>query len=83
MCRNGSVRIIASDEDDFYTGLDPLLNPTFYIDEELSSGRLEICEEGVWRPVCRDVWDFTDASVACSQLGFARAGEEYYSNKLS
>ena len=75
VCMDRSVRIIAGDGDDFYNGLDSPLDPSFYINEELAAGRLEICEEGVWRPVCIDVFDYADASVACAQLGFSRAGE--------
>ncbi len=75
ICMNESVRIIAGDGDDFYNGLNPPLDSSFYIEEELAAGRLEICEEGVWRPVCIDVFDYADASVACAQLGFSRAGE--------
>ncbi len=75
MCADESVRIIAGDGDDFYTGLDTPLSPSFYNDHELAAGRLEICERGVWRAVCIDVLDYADASVACAQLGFSRAGK--------
>ena len=44
-------------------------------DDELAAGRLEICDGGVWKAICVHVWDFTEASVACGQLGFSRAGE--------
>ncbi len=77
LCTDGSVRIIAGDGDDFYNGQDlsDSLSPSFYIDDELAAGRLEICEEGVWRAVCIDVLDYPDASVACAQLGFSRSGK--------
>ena len=35
-------------------------------------GRIEICMNGVWGTVCGDSFNFTEASVACRQLGFSR-----------
>lgn len=34
-------------------------------------GRLEICVSNVWGTVCDNMWDTTDASVACKQLGYS------------
>jgi len=38
-----------------------------------NEGRLEIQIGGVWGTVCDDFWEFTDADIACKQLGFSRA----------
>ena len=42
-------------------------------DGELARGRVEVCSEGTFKPVCEDI-DFTAASVVCGQLGFSYYG---------
>ena len=40
-------------------------------------GRLEICMNNVWGTVCDNMFDATDAAVACRQLGYSEHSESY------
>ena len=37
-------------------------------------GRVEVCVNETWSTICSDLWDYEDASVACSQLGHSPYG---------
>ena len=74
LCEDFGVRIIVEDEVTFYSGHE-LKPSTYYIDNELAIGRIEICLREKWKPICEDFFTQADASVVCQQLGFSRAGK--------
>ena len=45
--------------------------------DDVRDGRVEICNNGIWRSVCANGWDDVDAD-ACSQLGYGKYGKNVH-----
>jgi hypothetical protein len=72
-CEEYSARIIIGEGEEV-TDYDSTRDMYYYIEGNLATGRIELCMNGVWSPVCQDVWTEADTSVACYQMGYSRFG---------
>ena len=72
-CDEGTLRLVVGDDYDYYQG-ETEYGDFYYIKDQLSRGRLEICIGGTFGAVCAESWDSAAASVACRQLGFSPYG---------
>ena len=77
-CVEGDVRlnpVTTGDITDYYAYPAQFTEENYFINDHLARGRVEICIGGRYRTICSDNWDYEDASVVCSQLGFSPYGE--------
>ena len=71
-CEDGAVRLVVGDDaEGFYQGYYSYdYDDTYYDKGQLTRGRVEVCIGGIYGTICFENWDYEDASVICSQLGF-------------
>ena len=74
-CVESSIRLIPNNDDTetFYSQEDSF-SDYYFIKDELSRGRVEVCISGEWRTICSQQWDNLDSSIVCRQLHFSSYG---------
>lgn len=47
----------------------------YFIKQQVSTGRVEVCIGGTYGTICDDGWGNEEASVICKQMGFSSYGK--------
>ena len=74
LCISGTVRLLLDGSDAFYGDND--VSAAYLYKDELTRGRVEICIDQEFIPICDDSWKLEAASVVCRQLGFSPYGND-------
>ena len=74
MCGQGVIRLTLDGDIDESVYLNDDIEDFYFIKDELARGRVEVCVGDRYGTVCADFWEYEDASVVCSQLGFSSYG---------
>ena len=75
MCEHGAVRLTLDGDIEDSVYMNNNIGDFYFIKDELARGRVEVCVGDRYGTVCGDMWNFTDASVVCRQLGFSPYGK--------
>ena len=74
MCEQGVIRLTLDGDIENSVYLNDDIEDFYFIKDELARGRVEVCVGDRYGTVCADFWEYEDASVVCSQLGFSPYG---------
>ena len=73
-CIDGDIRLLVGDDYSLYL-MENERADYYFVKDEVSRGRVEICMSGNWGTLCNDFWNDIAASVTCRQLGFSSHGK--------
>ena len=75
MCIEGDVRLGVGNLSGFYASINDV-EDYYFMKDELARGRVEVFVDRTYGTIlCDDFWDYQEASVVCSQLGFFSHGQ--------